>query len=91
MHPKWVTNITNRSRANEIINNIESYHGNTCLLGRPHTTGSFSVIELETMNLIGIYMEMLDEEFKPDPDCPDCKGAGTITLFVSISPCKCLE
>lgn len=25
----------------------------------------------------------------PDPNCPDCKGKGTIELFTSVVPCKC--
>jgi len=90
MHRKWVTN-ADRAQARELREGMESNSGNVCLIGRPSAAGPWSVAELEVMNLVGIYMEVPDSEVKPDPDCPDCKGTGVITLFTSSSPCKCLS
>jgi len=28
---------------------------------------------------------------KPDPNCPECKGKGEITLFTSSSACACVN
>jgi len=90
MHRKWVTNI-DRAQARELRERMESDSGNVYLIGRPSANGPWSVAELEVMNLVGIYMEVPDSEIKPDPDCPDCKGTGVVTLFTSSSPCRCLS
>lgn len=90
MYRKWVTN-ADRAQARELRDGMESYSGNVCLIGRPSANGPWSVAEMETMNLVGIYMEVPDSEVKPDPDCPDCKGTGVVVLFTSSSPCGCLS
>jgi len=90
MYRKWVTN-ADRSQARKLREGIESNSGNVCLIGRPSADGPWSFAELEVMNLVGIYMEVPDSEVKPDPDCPDCKGTGVVTLFTSSSPCRCLS
>ncbi len=90
MRLKWIINEYEPHSA-KVINDLESRHGNTCLMGRPRSNDSFSVNELEGMNVVGIYMEMLDEELRHNPNCPECKGTGLVTLFTSSSPCRCLN
>ena len=65
--------------------------GKVCLIGRPCAVGPWPVAELEVMNFVGIYMETPDNEEKPDPNCPDCKGTGKVILLTSSVPCKCLK
>lgn len=90
MFLQWVANI-DRSLAKKHRNYIESYSGNTCLIGRPFVTGPWSILELEVMNLVGIYMEVQEDKIEPDPDCLVCSGSGVIVLFTSTSPCECLK
>lgn len=89
MHTRWITN-TYRSKAIELRDSLELKSGNMCFICRPRVCGPDSVNELEVMNLVGVYMEISNEELKPDPECPECKGTGAIILFTSSSPCKCL-
>lgn len=90
MYRKWVTN-ADRSQARELRNGMETKSGRVCLIGRPSASDQWSVEELETMNMVGIYMEVPYDEVKPDPNCPECRGTGTVTLFTSSAPCKCLQ
>lgn len=90
MYRKWITNV-DRSRAKKVRDDIESYTRKVCLIGRPLTVGSLPVTELEAMNCVGIYMETPDNKVKPDPNCPNCKGTGMVTLLTSSAPCECLK
>ena len=90
MYRKWIAN-TDRSQARSLRDAIELNSGNVCLIGQPSADGPWSVTELEAMSIVGIYMEASDSEVKPDPDCPECKGTGIVSLFTSSSPCKCLS
>lgn len=92
MYTQWVTNAHN-SMAFSLRDGLESTSGNVCFIGRPRPNREkvWSVIELEAMNLVGIYMEVLDDQQKAGPKCPECKGTGIIILFTSSSPCGCLK
>ena len=98
MRLKWMTN-EQRSRAHRIRNRMEAESGNIYLIGKPFANTEscpYSVLELEVMNLVGIYMEVYenqnkDNQPKPDPQCPKCNGTGLITLFTSSSPCACTQ
>jgi len=90
MYRKWVAN-TDRSQARKLRDTMELNSGSVCLIGRPSADGPWSVAEMEVMNLVGIYMEVPDSKPKPDPNCPECHGAGVIVLFTSSTPCKCLS
>jgi len=88
---KWIVN-ADRSRAHQVRNDLETTKRNVFLIGRPlDYSGVYSVEQLETMNLVGIYMEESQCEGKPNPDCPDCHGTGSVLLFMFTSPCKCLS
>lgn len=90
MHTRWITNL-DISKALKFRDRLELKSGNMCFICRPHVRGLESVNELEIMNLVGVYMEISNEELKPDPECIECKGTGVIILFTSSTSCKCLK
>lgn len=66
---QWITN-TDRSRAHDLRDSMESHSGNVCIIGKPGSGDPSSVANMETMNIVGIYMEMQDDKSEPDHDCP---------------------
>jgi hypothetical protein len=87
---QWVSNVE-RSKASVMRFSFEAITGKSHLIGRPQPEGPLSANDLETMNFVGIYMTVPDEQKTGDPKCPYCKGTGKITLLTSIVPCECVK